>query len=395
MRTVPVNLKADVGEEFIVHVWLDNPLEKRFNTVSFALAYDPRLLEFIDAPGGVEGVPNGFDRSETILQGVPLVRDPREDPYYINMGDLKAGMVYYRARSASGEATVSQGFVLSMKFKALKPVRQTGLRFIFSDWPEVLSPPVQSDQSWDWPASMTFVGMTPSPGDSGAGVESLLGSEASTQDGVISGNLTLKGDYLADEGENEAIPEGDAKTRIFLQPGVVAVQAGKTFDLNINIANPEAVAWDRVRLDLRYDPEYLAVVDQDEGNWINRGVNVLDGPYHDRFPFEWMRNNLIREDVGRILYECGVFRSPLRTGGTVATIRLRALRSTPETKIVFAMPADVSSRDGTVLARKRKDVLGDTEYTLDGVAGATVLIVPPRDVVGDPKGGRQLISEKE
>jgi len=377
---VPLDQMVDVGKEFPLHVWLDNPQSKPIEVVSFVLSYDPRRLEYVDAPGGSDGWANVYDQSEKIRKALPLVRNEGIDPFYLNRVDTDNGMIFYRARCPVGENTTLQGFIATMKFRALTATDQTGLRFVFSDWPETLAPPVQSDQDWTWPKEMTFVGGKKGKGKSGSGEwVNLLGSESSNRDGVVSGSLTLKGDYTKTlQDEEEEIPKGEAFTKIVLNPRLNVVQAGKTFDVQVKISNPKGVPWDRIRLDIQYDPTYLEVVDADGGNWITRGTNILDGPYHDRFPFEWMRNNMVRQQEGKILYECGVFTSPLRAEGTLATIHFQALRPVPETWVAFHMPAEVVSREGTVLTRKRLDVLANTEDPEDGVSGAVVSIVPRR-----------------
>ncbi len=375
---VPMDQMLDVGKEFPLHVWLDNPQSKTIEVVSFVLAYDPRRLEYIDAPGGTGESANVFDQSEKILKALPLVRNVGVDPFYLNWVDQANGMIYYRARCPVGESTTGQGFIATMKFRALTPTDQTGLRFVFSEWPENLAPPVQSDQNWTWPKEMTFVGGRKTQAKSGSGEwTNLLGSEASQQDGVVSGNLTLKGDYTKALQEEEGeIPKGETYSRIALDPRMNVVQVGKTFDLQLKISNPKGVPLDRLRFDIQYDPDYLEVVDSDSGNWITRGTNILDGPFHNRFPFEWTRSNMVRQAEGRILYEAGVFTSPLRAGGTLATIHFQALRPVPETWVAFHMPSDIGSREGTVLTRKRLDMLGDTENIEDGVSGAMISIVP-------------------
>jgi hypothetical protein len=382
---VPLDQKADVGQEFPLHVWIDNPKSKPIEVVSFVLSYDPRRLEYIDAPGGSGDWANVYDQSEKILTALPLVRNAGVDPFYLNRVDPVNGMIYYRARCAVGESTTAQGFIATMKFRAITPTDQTGLHFIFSDWPEDLAPPVQSDQDWTWPKGMTFVGGKKGKGKSGSGEwVNLLGGDASDRDGVVSGNLTLKGDYTkALKEEEEQIPKGEAYTHISLEPRLNVVQVGKTFDIQLKITNPKGVPWDRIRLELQYDPTYLEVVDSDSGNWITRGTNILDGPFHDRFPFEWIRNNMIRKQDGRIFYEAGIFTSPLRVAGTLATIHLQALRPVPETWLGFHMPSEVGSRVGTVLTVKRQDVLGNTDDPKDGVSGAVVSVVPRKP--GDSK----------
>jgi hypothetical protein len=376
-------MKADVEEVFPVHVWLDNPEEKPFDVVSFALSYDPNLLEFLDAPGGIEGKANSHDASEKCLETFNLVRDPLEDPFYLNWADTEKGLVYYRARCASGTVCKSEGFLLSMKFKALASIDRTGLRFLFSEWSDKLAPPIQSDQTWSWPDAMTFVGKTPNAsGGEEEGWTNMLGVGASKMDGVISGNLSLRSYDKESILEGRVrVPEGPTRTGLRLDPPLSAAQAGKTFDVTVHLDNPDRVPWDRVRLDIRFDARALEVVDQDEGNWLTIGTNILDGPYHDRFPFEFMRDNQVRNDDGRILYDCMVFRKPLQVGGVLATIRFRALCPIPETRLTFYQTAGENSRDGTSLTLKRSDVLGDTNDPLDGVFGAAVVVVPRKDMV--------------
>jgi len=375
MRLAPLEQTAQIGEEFAAHVWVDNPEKKRFNVVSLALSYDPSLLEFIDAPGGVEGAPNCYDRSEKTVAAFKLARDPAEDPFYLNWADTKDGMIYYRARAASGEYCEAEGFLLSMKFKALAPIHRTGLRFQFSDWSENLSPPVQSDQTWSWPQTMTFIGLA----DEENSWENRLGG-TSKLDGVISALISLSGpDKETLLEAQESAPEGLTRTRIYLDPPVVVAQVGKTFDLGVHLENLDRVAWDRVRLDIRFDPEVLEVVDQDEGNWLTLGTNILDGPYHDRFPFDFPRDNQVRADSGRILYDAAVFRKPHHNGGLLATIRFRAKSPSAETQIAFAFPKDLDDRRGTSLIFRGADVLEDTHLAQDGAYGTTALIVPAKD----------------
>ena len=382
LRVVPVELKADVGEDFPVHIWLDNPEERKFDVVSLALSFDPNLIEFVDAPGGEEGQPNAYDSSEKSLHAFNLVRDPREDPFYLNRADAENGFVYYRTRCASGTLCAGEGFLLSMKFKALGSVDRTRLGFVFSDWPIDLSAPIQSDQTWDWPETMTFVGRIAAPGSEGKAQFNLLGDEGSKADGVISANFALRA-YNAEEIlENKVrVPEGRTDTRLWLDPPLTSIQAGKTFDVNVVLDNPNRIPWDRVRLDIGFDDRYLEVVDQDEGNWLKYGTNILDGPYHDRFPFEFLRENQARNDSGLIRYDCMVFQKPLQASGVFATIRFRALNQTPETRIVLRQVTEKGSKEGTRLMLKRADVLGDTKDPLDGVSGVSVVIVPRAELL--------------
>jgi len=381
LRLVPHERMVKVGAEFPLHVWLDNPKKKPFDVISFGLLYDPQVLEFVDAPGGSGGLPNSHDIAERITANLPLARDSKSDPFYLNYANTDEGMVYYRARCAPSENAKGEGFVISMRFKALSAARHTGIRFLFSAWPRGLEPPVQSDQTWAWPESLTFVGATKDESGEKSVWSNLLGSTASLVDGVIHGSLAVKGDGAVEEIlEEEEPPVGLMGTRIYIEPSQVALTAGETTDLNLKVHNPGGVAWDRIRMDLRFDPRFLEIVDQDEGNWITRGTNILDGPYHDRFPFEWMRTNQVEEEEGIIHYQCGVFMSPFKSQGTVATVRVKAIRPVPETMLRFVTPTKAGSLRGTVLERSRVDVLGLAGEPRDGASGCTLTIVPARSL---------------
>lgn len=380
LRLAPLQQLVEVDQIVPLHVWLDNPEEKPFNIVSLAISYDPNVLEFIDAPEGEPGKPNSYDQSEKTVNAFRFVRDPNADRFYLNEADVGNGMVYYRARCASGEVSTSHGFLLSMKFRVRSAKERSPIRFLFSEWPEAYAPPIQSDQQWEWPSPMTFVGYVDPESASGPALQNVLGSKENSKDGVISGGLTVLSENKEAVLENRtAVPEGVLQTRILLDPPLQAVEAGNVFDVDVRIENPEKVPWDRVRLDIRFDPRYLEVVDQDEGNWLTIGTNILDGPYHNRFPFDWVRENSVRKNEGRILYENGVFNDPFDSGGVIATIRFLALAAVSQTPILFDTDASATSRSGTRISYRRSDVLGDTSNPQDGVAGAVVSIVPRRD----------------
>ncbi len=370
----------EVDEIVPLHVWLDNPKEKPLNIVSFALSYDPDVLEVIDAPGGHPDLVTSYDMSEKTLAAFPFVRDHAADLFYLNQVDTENGIIYYRARCASGEATIGQGFILSKKFRVLVPRDRAPIKFLFSEWPEALAPPIQSDQDWAWPDMMTFVGLAESEPGEPPIFTNVLGSREDSRDGVISGGMTVQAlDKESLIETHTEVPEGRLKTLIVLDPPVLAVEEGKTFDIHAKVVNPDRVPWDRIRLDIRFDPNYLEVVDQDEGNWVSIGTNVLDGPYHNRFPFDWMRENNVRQAEGRIQYENGVFRKAFEKEGTVATIKFRALSTTPRTPVFYHTDASPASKRGTRLSYRRSDVLADTENPKDGTIGATIAIVPARD----------------
>ena len=375
LRLMPHAKTAQVGEVFDLHLWLDNPRHREFNVVCVGLTYDPWVLEWVDAPGGEEDTPHAHDGSGPVLERFPFVRDNGADPFYLNVCDTETGEVFYRARCVPGETCTSEGIVFSMKFRALAPTSRVPIRIDFSDWPEEIQSMVFSEPTWEWPSTRTFVGLGPTA-ERRAWID-LLGSPAKSRDGVISGEVSVpsadqdlpRGGFL--QGEE------DTGTRIVLEPRNTGVQSGQWFDLRVLLRNPNEVSWDRIRLEVLFDPGFLEVVDRDEGNWLRRGVNILEAQDRSLFPFDWRFANEVRPKEGRILFDCARFRSPLRSGGVVATIRFLALRPTGETIVQVVTPSQTfSTGKGTLLTSRGNDVLGNFREPGDGVLGAAVSIVP-------------------
>lgn len=71
---------------------------------------------------------------------------------------------------------------------------------------------------------------------------------------------------------------------------------------DIEVDNPDGVAFDEVRMRMFFDPEVIEFVDTDEHNWIARGVNILDGPFRDRWNWDTHLVNEVDNERGLIRY---------------------------------------------------------------------------------------------
>ncbi len=103
-------------------------------------------------------------------------------------------------------------------------------------------------------------------------------------------------------------------------------EAGEWIVFDVGLHNPEGVAFDEVRVLLRFDPSVLDFADADQGNWIREGHNALDGPFADRWGWDRHLANRIDPAAGRIEYRMGYSRLAPRPSGRLLRLfgRLKA-----------------------------------------------------------------------
>ena len=126
-----------------------------------------------------------------------------------------------------------------------------------------------------------------------------------------------------------------------LRPRTTNPSVGDTFLVDIVYSNPRRTDIDTVKLQVRFDPKVLQVVDYDDDNWITRDVNIFDGEYHDDLPFDFHRKNVAYNATGEIHYWMG-FSSKVRvpTSGVIATIKFKAVAPTASTEVAFDLQED-------------------------------------------------------
>ena len=165
-----------------------------------------------------------------------------------------------------------------------------------------------------------------------------------------------------------------ASMTMYLSPSSQAVGVGDTFDLEVGLNNPDSIAFDTLSFWITFDPTKLAVQDTDTDNWINTGINVLDGLYHTTYPFNVHFQNSADNTSGDILYNEGILPSTLSGSGTFARITFLALAMTPFTSIDFNF--DWGQLNDTYVVNSGVDVLGSSLDHTDGAIGADITIIP-------------------
>ncbi len=161
----------------------------------------------------------------------------------------------------------------------------------------------------------------------------------------------------------------DASVTLSLQPSSQDVAVGSQFTLDMKLSNtiPESLAF--LNVWLSFNPTYLEVVDSDIGNWIAVGTNVLDGPYHSAFNWDFHGQNSADNTLGRISYGEGSVSTDVTGNGTFAQIKFLAKAPVLNTPINYLMTGTDGLDDTYVYNTSATDILG-------GASGAAVNVVP-------------------
>lgn len=176
-----------------------------------------------------------------------------------------------------------------------------------------------------------------------------------------------------------AAPMDDAsRVRLAILSPKASIGAGQTGVANLALINPKGLAFDDLKLRIRFDPEAVTILDADEGNFIGDGLNIFDGDFHEKFPFDGHVRNLVDPDRGVIEYEVGSVMGPKAfPTGVFARIAYRAKRDTG--KAAFWLEAEdpmlkVRATDVTAYGRS---LLGSTAAVAQEVMyGVNVAITP-------------------
>ncbi len=330
----PMDLVAKVGEEFNTGVRLSNPKSRGFTRMFLVLQYNPEVLLPLEV-------------NDLALQADMLA--PAKAYVYESRG-----LLTYEVTFASELALQNQN-LLTVKWQALAPSRYSAIEFSSFD---------QRD------TTLAHRG------------EDILGEPAILGDGTI--KATVRVLPLSPEDETEILTgatitefmgsETIGGVKLALRSETKKVRLGEEFLVDIDFENTQQTVVDMIHVIVRFDPRVLQVVDYDEENWITRGVNVYDGPYHEKFPFDRHIKNTVSNAEGEIEYYMGISESQfLADRGTLATIVFRPIRPAANTSISFFTPPRLHAR-GTRVTCMGTNVLGDLTTEGDGVENLAITI---------------------
>lgn len=324
----PTTVSVSEGDEFSTTLQLSNPANRRFDHIAVTLTYNSAAIE-----------PLGH-RSLPALAGAERV-DLRHDAA---AGEIRIEIDFRRERD---DALLR---ALEIVWRARREVRSTPVVFLG-----------QGDRA-------LFVGLQ--------GGDTILGSAARESRGVISASVRVYpnlSSFLPEDSETVRLPWVDTGTPdeppaggavLALRPRSADPTAG-TLDVDVVLANAGGATADDVRFAIAFDPEALQVLDHHEDNWIEQGVNIWDGPYHGRYPFDLHIANEADNLRGKITYHMGFTRETLLAPGVLATIRFRVVRVRPDLAVDF-------DPSGTAIRLLGTDVLGEPDDIEDGMAGVVL-----------------------
>lgn len=294
----PLNVSADAGEVFTTALRVHNSRGAGFNELRLLVRYDPELLRPLRVSD---------HKLRPLTRAAPSLTS-----------SLPEGWIRYEAQLASVEK--SDGFeLITIEWRALAPVRRTLIEVVAG------------------PDGGTMLRLD--------GGHDLLGTPEDAHDGTVNTDVAIEAgglDHLL-TGPLTGRPSEPTGLALRLSAPSHSVRVGESVDLDVVLLNPKPEAFDEVVFTLRFDPRLFEPVDLAEGgypprsdNWITRGINLLDEPFHGAFPFDRHLRNEVFAGEGRAEYHMGLSRARPLAGGVIARLRLRALAPSEAAAIHFA-----------------------------------------------------------
>lgn len=292
------------GSEFLSEIVVMNTSQSGIRHVRLALTYDKRFLKPVKI----------FDTK---------LRAEADIPPTISI-DERSGVIHYNA-ALKNPIDLQELTALRIVWKALRPTAATPLNFAFSP-----------EEKADEPHTAILAG---------AEGKNILGVGFDAIDGVLGANVTIEEDPATArpmQGKQSDLKQmylgtigAQAKAGMIIEPTKERIHVGDVFPIHIVLNNPDGAEIDSLDFMLEYPPAILEVVDKDRRNWIRRGVNAHDGPYHATYPFDYIKLNEARNSMGLLRYSVAMTEGDSLPTGRFATVWFRALAPTNEAKVQF------------------------------------------------------------
>ncbi len=296
------NTIVRAGETFLTEVYLFNVDQNPIDRIRLALDFDKRFIEPLRV----------FDTSvRPFVEGQPDFRIDERD-----------AVILYKAE-LSEPIKSPEAVLLRILWKAKRPTEYTGIEFSFSE--------LEREEEYH---TAMYVG------DS-----NILGVADDPADGVLSGGLMIQKESEKQErlqGKAQELQEiylgsvaSEYQVGLALSGPERAPRVGEDFLVKVRLNNPDGALVDSVNFALLFDPTVLQVVDRDQFNYIIRGINVHDGPFHESFPWDMHKRNEVRNDRGLVRYEMAMSNGASLASETFAQVQFRAIAPTSSTSIGF------------------------------------------------------------
>lgn len=302
----PGDQKVKLGQEFETALVFNNAKRETPDKLRAVLKYDPSLVMPMGAvKKPVEDLlvsPEAFDAKVFAEEGLVVV---------------EASVKSFPTGGPRSWATV--------RWQTLAPTPQSEIHFV-----------TRSDEP-----TAVFAGELNILGDSGTGIEGVIGAEFQIvgSDDAATGREELTESLVdAPYGTMYGAPASPSIGLHLVAPAN-PVRVGDSFFVDVFLDNAAGVQVDMVDLVINYDPSVLQVVDYDEQNWIEKGVNIFDGAYRRKYPFDVHLEN--KAENGMIRYRMGISRPDyVLTSGRMASILFKALRPARKASVEYVLGMD-------------------------------------------------------
>lgn len=330
------DLSVVLGEQFTTDVSLLNQEAKPFDNVRLVVDYNPSFVDPV------------------VINDSPLLDYLKEEPTITV--NRKQGQIIYLATLK--EPVTKSDTLVFITWLAVKPVVFTTLKF-----------------GRNAKVGATEILLNDSP---------LLGESQEEGDGVVSATVRIipadPAEALMMQEEPQLYMGSDERIggiELKLIPPKTAPRVGEEFYVDVVLDNSIYSNMDKMSLMIEFDPKTISIIDDDYDNWITHGLNILDGPFHKQFPFNYHIANAVYPVLGMIDYRVGTSIPTDLVGsvGTVARIRAVGLKPTGNTEMTFFF----APREGmktTEVKYLGQDSLGDQLIINDGTTGARFAILP-------------------
>jgi hypothetical protein len=284
----PMDISTDTNQDFEVTIRMENLTSNKIDGFRFTLVYSAPWLEFL-----------GYDSG-------PFEVFAQHPDAALQVDRSKEGEMTFSGRFDT-PAAQRKADLLTLRFRSREVTGNTKLKFLLP--PKGEAPALSS------------------------GGENVLGRPEQSFYGVVDCVVTIKrpAEVASDQKTTEtqpldlatampnempkqaAIIEGwigqtpltkaDAPVRLQIQaPENTTLAAGEDFWVDLVLLNDEQASFESLSATVRFDPNTLTVLDEDEDNWTQLGVNIWDGAFHDSYPFDFMRYNEAENQRGVIRY---------------------------------------------------------------------------------------------
>jgi hypothetical protein len=286
----PFDSSIRVGDTFETEVICDSR-SGSFTSVSFTLSWNPEDLHAL-----------AMDHSPLATMEV------KEFEYGL---DPDKGLVSVRVQFPD-PTTLSGQPLIKMVWEGLRPAQASEIRFRFDG---------------EVPTGM-FSQTDNGLGTPGAGDDGVLHSVV-----LIRPRLSKTASIRTPDGGlligTEGLVNHSGRIRMSLESDRMTLRTGEVAVVGVRLSNPDSVPFDRIRLYLQFDPKQAEILDTDRGNAVRSGVNIREAD-RDRLTFDYLRTNRADNRDGVVEFDAGnEVKSIETTGGLVAQLALRALRSGP------------------------------------------------------------------